>query len=76
MLTCHIWYICLGGPFFIPFLSDLQIATIGIATADILWSVENAFGWMAKDMAKPAKTDATTRQQMRRDILKAHALDQ
>lgn len=31
---------------------------------------------MANDMAKPAKTDATTRQQMRRDTLKAKVLGQ
>lgn len=31
---------------------------------------------MANDMAKPAKTDATTRQQMRRDNLKAKVLGQ
>lgn len=31
---------------------------------------------MANDMAKPAKTDATTRQQMRRDNFKANVLGQ
>lgn len=57
----------LPGPFLIPFLSEhLLIASLG--TADIvLWGVENGFGWIVKDMAKAAKTDATTRQQIGRE---------